>query len=337
MIIVMKPGSQEEQVTHVADFVKNAGLTPHLMSGIEHNVFGVIGKIAPDFEQQVERLEGVDFVQRISKPYKLASREGREGTSQISVGGVIFGGSQVPVIAGPCSVEGEEQIIETAKAVKAAGATLLRGGAFKPRTGPYAFQGLEKIGLEMLAKAREVTGLPIVTEVKSPAAVELVSEYADMLQVGTRNMQNYDLLIAVGKSKKPVLLKRGMSATYEEWLLAAEYILANGNHNVILCERGIRSFEQFTRNVFDIAAIPVAKKLSHLPVVADPSHATGKWYLVESMSYAAVAAGADGLIIEVHPNPDQAWSDGAQSLTPDNFAKLMKNLARFAEAAGRTV
>jgi len=336
MIIVMIPSATDQQVATVASFVERAGLKPHIMNGVERKVFGVIGQIDREFEQQAERLEGVDFVQRITKPYKLASREGREA-STVKVGNVVIGGPTCVIMAGPCAVETEEQLMESARIVKAAGAHMLRGGAFKPRTGPYAFQGLAEDGLKLLAQARDATGLPIVTEVKTPSAVELVARYADMLQIGTRNMQNYDLLIEAGKSGKPVLLKRGMSSTYEEWLLAAEYILANGNPNVVLCERGIRSFEQYTRNVLDVAAIPVIKRLSHLPIIADPSHATGKWHLVEPMSYAAVAAGADGLIIEVHPNPDKAWSDGAQSLTPENFSKLMQNLQKFAIAAGRTL
>lgn len=332
MIIVMKIGTAKEQIDAVAQFIKDSGLEPHPMYGVERTVFGVIGNINETFEQQIETLPGIDFVQRVSKPYKLASREINLKDSVVDIGGVTIGGETIVVMAGPCSVESEEQIVSTAKAIKKAGATLLRGGAYKPRTGPYNFQGLGKEGLELLALAREKTGLPIVAEVKTPAKIELACQYIDMIQIGARNMQNYDLLIEAGKSGKPVLLKRGLWATYEEWLLAAEYILSQNNPHVVLCERGIRTFENYTRNTLDITAVPVIKKLSHLPVIVDPSHGTGKWSLVEPLAKAALAAGADGLMIEVHPNPDKAFSDGNQSLTFANFEKLMQSIRPICKA-----
>jgi 3-deoxy-7-phosphoheptulonate synthase len=274
---------------------------------------------------------------RITRPYKLASREFHPHNTVVYVRGIPVGAPGCVVIAGPCSVESEEQIVGTARAVRAAGATMLRGGAFKPRSSPYAFRGMGEEGLRLLALAREETGLPVVTEVMTPTDVELVARYADVLQIGARNMQNYQLLEEAGRSGVPVLLKRGLSATFEEWLLSAEYIVAQGNPNVILCERGIRTFETATRNTMDLNAVALAKRRSHLPVIADPSHATGKWYLVGPLALASVAAGADGLIIEVHPDPDRAKSDGAQSLTCENFAALMPQIGAVAAAVGRVM
>lgn len=322
----MKVGAPSKEIDAVSQFIRDAGLTPHPMIGVERTVFGVIGDIDKSFEERVQTFESVDIVQRVSKPYKLASRQVATNDSVVYVDGVPVGGEHFTVIAGPCSVETEEQIISTAKAVKKSGAKLLRGGAYKPRTGPYAFHGLGEDGLKLLALAKKETGLPIVAEVKTPALVELACQYIDAIQIGARNMQNYDLLIEAGKSGKPVILKRGLWATYEEWLLAAEYILSQNNPNVILCERGIRTFETYTRNTFDIAAVSVIHELSHLPIITDPSHAVGKWKFVEPMSMASVAAGANGLMIEVHPNPDKAFSDGNQSLTFENFDKLMNNI-----------
>jgi 3-deoxy-7-phosphoheptulonate synthase len=285
----------------------------------------------------MSRMDGVDRVVPVLRPFKLASRDFQPEDSKISINGHVFGGNKVIVMAGPCSVESLEQMRETAIAVREAGAHLLRGGAFKPRTSPYSFQGMGEEGLKIMAQVREETGLHIVTEVMAPDQVGLVSKYADVLQIGTRNMQNYALLNAVGQTNMPVLLKRGMMSTIEELLMSAEYIMSNGNHRVILCERGIRTFEKYTRNTLDINAVPVLKELTHLPVVVDPSHATGKWTLVKAASKAAVAAGADGLIIEVHPNPAEASSDGEQSLKPQRFAELMVEVRRVAEAVGRTV
>jgi 3-deoxy-7-phosphoheptulonate synthase len=281
-------------------------------------------------------LDANEVVRTSSKKYKLCSREYKAEDTVVQVGDISIGGTEVIVMAGPCSVENEQQLLETAEAVRQAGAKVLRGGAFKPRTSPYAFRGLGEAGLKLLAKAREETGLKVITEVLTPSEVELVAEYSDILQIGTRNMQNFLLLEEAGRTQKPVLLKRGMSATIEEWLLSAEYIANVGNPNIILCERGIRTFETTTRNTFDLSAIPLVKRLSHLPIVADPSHATGKWYLVESVSMASIAAGADGLIIEVHPDPDHALSDGPESLTFENFSKLTPKTQAIAQAVGRT-
>jgi 3-deoxy-7-phosphoheptulonate synthase len=282
-------------------------------------------------------IDGVDSVVRISKPFKLASREVHSHNTIVKLGNLSIGDGSVCFMAGPCSVDSEENVVETAKAVKAAGGHILRGGAFKPRTSPYAFRGHGEKALHILATAREETGLPVITEVMDARDVDLVAKFADILQIGARNMQNFTLLDEVGKSARPVMLKRGLSGTVEEWLLAAEYILSHGNRDVILCERGIRTFETATRNTFDVNAIPLVKKLSHLPVIGDPSHATGKWYLVEPVGLAAVAAGADGLMIEVHPNPDHALSDGAQSLTPENFQKLTNKVGLVAGALGRSL
>ncbi|MSQ12136.1 MAG: 3-deoxy-7-phosphoheptulonate synthase [Dehalococcoidia bacterium] len=327
MIIVMRSGCTDQEIEGVRRQVEaRAGLTTHLSRGVERTIIGVIGRIYPELQSELELLGGVTEVIRVSKPYKLASRDFHPDDTLIRVGNTTIGGKELTVMAGPCSVETEQQVLATAHAVKEAGAAILRGGAFKPRSSPYTFRGLGVQGLRLLAKAREETGLPIVTEVMTPEDVDVVASYADILQVGARNIQNFNLLDAVARISKPVLLKRGFATTYEELLLAAEYVMAGGNHQVILCERGIRTFEQFVRNTMDLAAIPVLKRLSHLPVIADPSHGTGKWYLVQPMAMASVAAGAHGLIIEVHPNPDQALSDGAQSLTFENFQKLMDNV-----------
>jgi len=306
-----------------------------MSKGVERTVIGVVGQTYPEMRDTLELLPGVDEVIPISKPYKLSSREFKPENTTVKVGDVVLGGDKLAIIAGPCAVESERQVLDTAKAVKAAGACILRGGAFKPSTSPYHFRGLGKQGLEILAMARAETGLPFITEVLSAAEVELVAKYADILQVGARNMQNFMLLDEVGRVKKPVMLKRGMSATIQEWLLSAEYILSQGNRQLILCERGIRTFETYTRNTLDISAIPIIKKLSHLPVIGDPSHGTGKWYLVTPLALAAVAAGADGIMIEVHPNPDQALKDGAQSLTFEHFEQLMRQVAPVATSVGR--
>jgi 3-deoxy-7-phosphoheptulonate synthase len=309
----------------------------HLSEGKERTVIGVIGNGRVIDRENFERMSGVDRVVPVLKPFKLASREFKSDDTVFRIGDNWIGSNEVVIMAGPCSVESRSQIIETAHACREAGAHILRGGAFKPRTSPYSYQGMGEEGLKYLAEAREETGMPIITEVMEPALVPLVCEYADILQIGTRNMQNYALLHAVGESQHPVMLKRGMSSLIEEWLMCAEYILSHGNTRVMLCERGIRTFETATRNTFDINAIPVAKQLSHLPVIADPSHATGKWEYVAAAAKAAVAAGADGLIIEVHPRPEEAMSDGIQSLRPEKFAKLVTEMRAIAEAVGRVV
>ncbi len=300
-------------------------------------IIGVIGNGRPLDPIQFERMSGVERVVPVLRPFKLASREFHPQDTVVKVNGVRIGGDEIVVMAGPCAVENRDQILEAARAVKGAGAKVLRGGAFKPRTSPYSFQGLGVEGLRLLAAAREETGLPVVTEVMAPEMVPLVSTYADILQIGARNMQNYALLHAVGEAQRPVLLKRGMMSTIEELLMAAEYILSHGNERIVLCERGIRTFEPYTRNTVDINAVPLLKQLTHLPVVVDPSHGTGKWELVGPVSKAAIAAGADGLIIEVHPHPEEALSDGAQSLKPARFAALMQELRPVAEAVGRTL
>ena len=339
MIIVMKTSCQEADVAEVMQRLNRSGLKGHLSTGVERTVIGVVGVITavPDLREKLELMPGVEEVIRISRPFKLSSREFRRENTVIRVGDVDIGGNGLVVMAGPCAAETREQVLSTARVAKAAGATILRGGAFKPSTSPYSFRGLGEDGLKILAEARQETGLPLITEVLTPQDVDLVVRYADILQVGARNMQNFTLLDEVGRADKPVMLKRGMSATIEEWLLAVEYILSQGNRRVILCERGIRTFENYTRNTMDVSAIPIIKKLSHLPVIADPSHGTGKWYLVAPMALAAVAAGADGLMIEVHPSPDTALKDGAQSLTFEHFQDLMKQVAPVAAAVGRTM
>ncbi|MBN1247084.1 MAG: 3-deoxy-7-phosphoheptulonate synthase [Anaerolineae bacterium] len=337
MIIIMEHGATAAQITNVSARVEQMGCQVHLSEGQERTIIGVIGNGRPIDREQIERMSGVERTVPVLRPFKLASREFHPQDTVFPINGVSIGGNQVIVMAGPCTVEGAAQLMETAQAVKAAGAHALRGGAFKPRTSPYSFQGMGEQGLRLLAEAREATGLPVVTEVMSPEQVPLVSTYADILQVGARSMQNYALLHAVGESQRPVLLKRGMMSTIEELLMSAEYILSHGNSRVILCERGIRTFETYTRNTLDISAVPLLKQLSHLPVLVDPSHGTGHWELVGPASRAAIAAGADGLIIEVHPRPEEAWSDGAQSLKPVRFSELMDSLRAVAAAVGRTL
>jgi 3-deoxy-7-phosphoheptulonate synthase len=339
MIIVMKQGVSREQLLEVKQRIRELGYKPHVIHGETRNVIGAVGdERGKSVLQSLESMAGVEAVVPILKPYKLASREICPTPSVIElVPGLSIGGERLVVMAGPCSVESEEQLLETARAVKAAGATVLRGGAFKPRTSPYAFQGLEEEGLKLLDLARQATGLPIVTEVVNPRDVELVARYADILQVGARNVQNFALLKLLGQQDKPVLLKRGMATTIQEFLMSAEYILSEGNRRVILCERGIRTFETATRNTLDISAVPVLKEQTHLPVVIDPSHSTGHASLVPAMCYAAVAAGCDGLLVEVHNNPEKAASDGPQSLRPEDFAAVMDKIRQFAAVAGRTV
>jgi len=338
MIIVMAPDATPEEIEKVEDTIRELGYTPHAIVGVERKVIGAVGdERGKDRLQSIETMGGVESVFPILKPYKLASREVKSTNSVIQVGGVSIGGPAIAIIAGPCSVESKEQICTTAKLVKSSGASFLRGGAYKPRTSPYSFQGMEEDGLKLLAAAREVSGLPIVTEVMNPREIDLVAKYADVIQVGARNMQNFSLLKELGRVDKPILLKRGMMNTIKEFLMSAEYVLSEGNHQVILCERGIRTFETATRNTLDISCIPVLKKETHLPIIIDPSHATGHWDLVESMSRASIAAGADGLIIEVHPDPVKAFSDGPQSLKPEKFDRLMENLRPFAELMGRTL
>ncbi|MHB8377664.1 MAG: 3-deoxy-7-phosphoheptulonate synthase [Dehalococcoidia bacterium] len=331
----MKSGHTRDEFDGVMRRLEEVGLSGHAIEGAERTVIGVVGIVYPELSDELETMPGVDNTVRISSPYKLCSREFKPADTIVDVNGVKVGEGTVTVIAGPCAIEGEEQLMATARAVKERGASMLRGGAFKPRTSPYSFRGLEEEGLKLLAQAREETGLPVCTEVMSEATVDVVARYADVMQIGTRNAQNFFLLEEVAKVGKPVLLKRGMSASVMDWLLAAEYILAKGNRNVILCERGIRTFETATRNTMDINAIALVKELSHLPIVADPSHGTGKWHLVEPVSLGMVAAGADGLILEVHPSPDHALSDGAQSLTFDSFAKLMQRTTTVAHAVGK--
>ncbi len=338
MIIILAQSATESDLNELVTNLKDRGYGVHISKGIEKTIVGVIGahdSIKPMLAEQLSSLDYVERVVPILKPYKVVSKEFHPDKTIIKVRGVDIGGQKVIVIAGPCSVEGEEQIMEVAQAVKDAGAGILRGGAFKPSTSPYGFQGLGEDGLKMMDAAREATGLPIVTEVMDTRDVELVAKYADILQIGTRNMANFALLREVGGVKKPVMLKRGMSSTIEEWLQAAEYIANQGNYEIILCERGVRTFETMTRNTFDVSAIPLVQGLSHLPIIADPSHSTGMHALVAPISKAAIAAGADGLMIEVHPHPERALKDGPQSLTPTNFSILMTELGTIARAVGR--
>jgi len=336
MIIVLRPDATKKELDHLLNKIKKLGLKPWISKGVERTIVGVIGEEDKIRVQPLEAFPGVEKVLSILKPYKLASRDFNKEGSIIDVGGGLkVGGKRIVVMAGPCSVENEKLLLSIARKVKAAGATILRGGAFKPRTSPYSFQGLGLKGLKFLAEARKETGLKVITELMDIRDLDLVSKYSDIIQIGARNMQNFNLLKEVGKTKKPVLLKRGMSNTVKEFLMSAEYILSEGNFNVILCERGIRTFEDSTRFTLDISAVPVIKNLSHLPVIVDPSHATGRWGLVGSCAKAALAAGADGLIIEVHPNPEDAFSDGEQSLYPENFAKLMVELRKIAKAVDR--
>lgn len=330
MVIVMKPEATTQQLEEVVKKIEELGYKPHVIYGATRNVIGAVGDERGKFVlQSLEVMEGVEAVIPILKPYKLASKEIKKEKTIINVGNISIGGQTLTIIAGPCAVESEEQIISTAKAVKALGAHILRGGAYKPRTSPYSFQGLGKEGLELLKKAGEIANMPVVTEVVNPEHVELVCEYVDILQIGTRNAQNFELLKKVGQANKPVILKRGMSMTIKEWLMSAEYILSEGNRNVILCERGIRTFETATRNTLDLSAVAVLKEETHLPVIVDPSHATGYAKYVPSMAYASAVAGADGIMIEVHPQPEKAFSDGPQSLNFNLFGILVKNLRKI--------
>ncbi|MBA4349243.1 MAG: 3-deoxy-7-phosphoheptulonate synthase [Thermodesulfovibrio sp.] len=339
-IIVLQPDTPEENIRHILKKLESKGLKGTISQGTERTIIGVIGdtsRVTEEEEDAIRVMTGVENVVRILKPYKLASREFKKVNTEINVRGSIIGGKKIQVMAGPCAVENKTILMNIAERVKNSGATFLRGGAYKPRTSPYSFQGLGEEGLRYLAEAREKTGLPIVTEIMDPRDMDVIVKYADIIQIGTRNMQNFRLLLEVGSIDKPILLKRGLSATIKEWLMSAEYIMSRGNQNVMLCERGIRTFETATRNTLDLSAVPLLKQLTHLPVVVDPSHGVGKWDLVAPMAKAAVAAGADALMIEVHTNPEEALSDGEQSLRPDLFAKLMRELKPIAEAVGREI
>ena len=324
MVVIMQNSASKADLDAVLARIGEHNLKGSVTYGESQNIVGIVGTpITVALQESLESMSGVREVVRISRPYKLATREFHPMDTIVDVSGVKVGGGSAVVMAGPCAVESEEQIMTVARSIKAAGAHMLRGGAFKPRSSPYSFRGMGEAALKLMAQARSETGLPIVTEVMTPTDVELVAKYADLLQIGARNMQNYQLLEEVGRSQRPVLLKRGLSATFEEWMLSAEYIMNQGNHNVILCERGIRTFETATRNTLDLNAVALAKKRTHLPIIVDPSHGTGKWYLVQPLALAGLAAGADGLMIEVHPDPDKATSDGPQSLTLEHFAELM--------------
>ena len=337
MIIVMKPDAKKEQVEKLQEELIHEGMTVQLNEGVQCTVLGIIGDTQKLDYEALGMRDGVERVMRVQEPFKKSNRKFHNDDTMIHVGGVQIGGGTMTVMAGPCSVESAAQVTGIAKRVKKAGARLLRGGAYKPRTSPYAFQGLEKEGLEMLREAREATGLPIVSEIISPRHVEMFEMVVDVIQIGARNMQNFDLLKEVGKTQKPILLKRGLSSTIEEWLMSAEYIMSRGNNNVILCERGIRTFETYTRNTLDLSAVAAVKKLSHLPIIVDPSHGTGRREMVEPMAMAAVAAGADGLMIEVHNDPAKALSDGQQSLTPDQFDSMMEKVKKVSELMGKTL
>lgn len=337
MIVILKPKVKEEEIKSLTRELELKGVSVNPVIGKDMSILGLVGDTRSLDPTQIEANPNVERVMHVQEPFKKANRMFHPDPSVIDVNGIKIGGEKIAMIAGPCSVENEEQILEVAERVKNSGAQFLRGGAFKPRTSPYSFQGLKYNGLDLLKLARENTGLPIVTEIMSPYDVERFNEDVDIIQVGARNMQNFDLLKELGKIEKPILLKRGLSATIEELLMSAEYIMAEGNENVILCERGIRTFETYTRNTLDLSAIPAIKKLSHLPVIVDPSHATGKWWMVEPLSKAAIAIGADGLIIEVHNNPEKALCDGAQSIKPDVYNKLIQDLKPIAKAVGRVL
>ena len=337
MIIVLKPHTSEEHILRVEELIKKKGLEAHVVRGEEMTIIGCIGDTTAVDPRLFEIDSAVDKVMHVQEPYKLANRAFHPDDSIIDVSGVKVGGNHLAVIAGPCSVESYEQVLEVAKAAKASGANMIRGGAFKPRTSPYSFQGLGLEGLDILCAVRDEVGLPIVTELMSPDYLDVFNEKVDLIQIGARNMQNFDLLKQLGKVDRPILLKRGLNATYEEWIMSAEYIMAAGNENVILCERGIRTFESFTRNTLDLQSIPVLNSKTHLPVIIDPSHAGGKWWLVEPMAKAAIAAGADGLMIEVHNDPDSALCDGAQSLKPEKFDTLMKQIRQIATVVGKQI
>jgi 3-deoxy-7-phosphoheptulonate synthase len=337
-IIVLRPGVTSREIKHIVKKLEDRGFEANISKGTERTVIGVIGdtsKITEDEANAFGAMPGVEKIHRIIQPFKLASRDFKSQDTLIKVGRHVIGGKRIHIMAGPCAVENLPTLLKIARAIKKAGATFIRGGAFKPRTSPYSFQGLGELGLKYLAEVKEKTGLPVVTELMDPRDIDEVLRYADVIQIGARNMQNFRLLQEVGSYNKPVLLKRGLSATIKELLMAAEYIMSRGNHNVMLCERGIRTFETATRNTLDLNAVPVLKKLSHLPVIVDPSHGAGKWDLVAPMAKAAIAAGADGLLIEVHIKPEEALSDGEQSLKPDNFSALMKGLRAVAKAVGR--
>lgn len=337
MIVVFQKEATEEELQNVVRQLKSIGFTTHVVQGTDRTIIGAVGDKARLMNLSPEAMPGVEKVIPILAPYKLASREFHPGDTQIKVGKLLIGGPELQIMAGPCAVESRVQILETAAQVKAAGATILRGGAFKPRSSPYSFQGMGEEGLKILAEAREKTGLPVVTEVTDTLHLDRAAYYSDILQIGSRNMQNFSLLRETAKKGKPILLKRGFAATIEEWILAAEYIMAAGNPQVILCERGIRTYETYTRNTLDLSAVPIIKHLTHLPIIVDPSHGTGKWRLVQPMAMAAVAAGADGLMIEVHPDPTQALSDGPQSLHPLKFEQLMRSIQPLARIIGRTL
>ena len=337
MIIVLKKDASQETIEHVVEKIKGAGLAVHISKGKERTIIGAIGDESLLATKALEALPGVESVMPIMKPYKLVSREFQKENSVIDIGGVKIGDTRIQVIAGPCSVESRDSLVDCARQVKAAGASILRGGAFKPRTSPYDFQGLGTDGLKLLAEARKETGLPIISELMDPRDTELMCEYVDIIQIGARNMQNFRLLMEVGKAGKPVLLKRGLSATLKEFLMSAEYIASQGNSQIILCERGIRTFETATRNTLDLSAVPVLKEETHLPIFIDPSHSAGRWNLVAPLAKAAIAVGADGLMIEVHTDPENALCDGAQSLKPSKFARLMDEMKKVAAAVGRTL
>lgn len=336
MIITLKKNVPQADIDRVVNSIKKKGLSVTMIEGSDYNVFGVVGDTTILDDKVIAANPAVDNVQRVAAPYKLANRTFHPQDSVIDVDGIKVGGTEkIVVIGGPCSIESEEITLSLAESVKNAGGSMLRGGAYKPRTSPYAFQGMGTTGIEWMVEAREKTGLPIVSELMSADKIEEFDKYVDLIQIGARNMQNFELLKALGATQKPILLKRGLANTIEEWLMSAEYIMASGNENVILCERGIRTFEKYTRNTLDLSVVPIIKQKSHLPIIIDPSHATGDWRLVESMSLAAIAAGADGLIIEVHSCPEEAWSDGAQSVKPDRFAEIIKKGKTIAEVVGR--
>ena len=337
MIIVLKPRTRQKEIDHVVNLIKSKGLDTHIVEGAEMTIIGCIGDTTRIDSKLFEVNPFVDKVMHVQEPYKLANRAFHPEESVVDVSGVRVGGGSLAMIAGPCSVESTEQVLEIALAAKASGANLLRGGAFKPRTSPYSFQGLGLEGLDILCEVKQETGLPIVTELMSPDHLELFNEKVDLIQIGARNMQNFDLLKQLGQLDRPILLKRGLNATYEEWIMSAEYIMASGNENVIICERGIRTFKSYTRNTLDLQSIPVLRKLTHLPVIVDPSHAGGKWWLVDAMSRAAIAAGADGLMVEVHNNPECALCDGAQSLKPEKYDELFRDVTQIAKVLGKTV
>ena len=337
MIIVLKPRTTQEDIHRVEGMVKARGLDTHIIEGADMTIIGCIGDTTRIDPKLFEVDAAVTKVMHVQEPYKLASRAFHPEDSVIDVSGVKVGGNHLALIAGPCSVESTEQVLEIARAAKASGANMLRGGAFKPRTSPYSFQGMGLEGLDILCEAREATGLPIVTELMSTEYLDVFNEKVDLIQIGARNMQNFDLLKQLGQIDRPILLKRGLNATYEEWFMSAEYIMASGNENVILCERGIRTFETYTRNTLDLQSIPVVRKLTHLPIIVDPSHAGGKWWLVEPMAKAAVAAGADGLMVEVHNNPECALCDGSQSLKPKKYDELIKEISGIANVIGKEI